>query len=466
MALGWRLAAQPRAKPVAQSAAESRVAVDWLIAGVTVVTMDSALRVYEDGAVAIRGDVIAAVGPAAELEAKYQAVHPLRLSGGILIPGLINGHTHAPMTLFRGLGDDTNLQDWLQKYIFPAEAGNVSPDFVRVGTDLAMAEMIRSGTTTFADMYYFEDDIAGEVKQAGMRGVLGETVLDFPAPDNKTSAQAFAYTRRFLERWRDDGLIRAAVAPHSMYLCSAATLRQAAALAREYHAPLLIHLAETRKEVTDSLHDHRLSPVGYLDSLGVLGPNVAAAHCVWVNAQDIRLLAQRGVGCVYNPSSNWKLASGAAPVAGLRAAGVAVGLGTDGAASNNNLDMLRELDFAAKAQKLATMDPTALPAPQALALATSEGARALHMEKEIGSIEPGKKADLAYLTLDSPHAVPLYNVYSQIVYALEASDVSAVFVGGRPLLLDGRLTTLDESAILARARAYARQVRESTKPQR
>jgi 5-methylthioadenosine/S-adenosylhomocysteine deaminase len=397
------------------------------------------------------------------LESEYQPAHPLNLAGGILIPGLINGHTHAAMTLFRGLGDDTNLQDWLQDYIFPAEAKNVRPDFVRAGTELAMVEMLRGGTTTFADMYYFEDDVAQAVKQVGMRGVLGETLLDVPAPDNKTPAQALEYTRKFLEHWRGDSLIHAAVAPHSIYLCSATTLRAAAALARSYQAPVLIHLSETRKEVSDSLRDHHLSPVAWLDSLGVLGPEVTAAHCVWVNAQDMHLLAQRGAGCVYNPSSNLKLASGSAPVVSLRAAGVAVGLGTDGAASNNNLDMLRELDFAAKLQKLATMDPTALPAPQALALATSEGARALHMEKEIGSIEPGKKADLAYLTLDSAHAVPLYDVYSQIVYALESSDVNTVFVAGRPLLLDGRLTTLDEPAILARARSYAQQVRESTK---
>lgn len=460
LALGWRLGARPAA---AQNAVGSRVPVDWLIAGATVVTMDSAGHVYPNGAVAIRGDAIAAAGPAAALEAEYQPAHALKLPGGILIPGLINGHTHAAMTLFRGLGDDTNLSDWLQNYIFPAEAKNVSPDFVRAGTELAMAEMLRSGTTTFADMYYFEDDVAQTVKQAGMRGVLGETVLDAPAPDNKTPAQALEYSRKFLEHWRGDPLIRAAVAPHSIYLCSAATLRAAAALARSEQAPLLIHLSETRKEVSDSLREHHLSPVAYLDSLGVLGPNVTAAHCVWVNAQDLRLLAERGAGCVYNPSSNLKLASGTAPVVSLLAAGVAVGLGTDGAASNNNLDMLRELDFAAKLQKLATMDPTAMPARQALALATSEGARALHMEKEIGSIEPGKKADLAYLTLDSAHAVPLYDVYSQIVYALESSDVNTVFVGGRPLLLDGRLTTLDEPAIIARARSYARQVRESTR---
>jgi 5-methylthioadenosine/S-adenosylhomocysteine deaminase len=465
-ALGWWLAAGGGAatrSSAAAQAAVSRAPVDWLISGPTVVTMDAARHVYHDGAVAIRGDRIVAVGPAAEIDAKYHAAHQLKRTDGILLPGLINGHTHAAMTLFRGLGDDENLQDWLQHYIFPAEAKNVSPAFVRAGTQLALAEMIRSGTTTFADMYYFEDDIAQVTKQAGERAVLGETVIDFPAPDNKTPAQALAYTKKFIEHWRGDSLITPAVAPHAIYTVSAANLRASAALARGEHAPLLIHLAETKKEVDDSLKAHHLTPVAYLNSLGVLGPDMVAAHCVWVNAADMRLLARHGVGCVYNPSSNLKLADGMAPVTKLLAAGVAVGLGTDGAASNNNLDLLRENDFAAKLQKLATMDPTALPAEQALALATSEGARALHMEREVGSIEAGKKADLVFLTLDSPHAVPLYNVYSQIVYALESSDVNTVFVGGRPLLLNRRLTTLDEPAILSRARAYGRRVVESLK---
>ncbi|MDE3138182.1 MAG: amidohydrolase [Acidobacteriota bacterium] len=439
--------------------------VDWLITGPIVVTMDPARDVIHDGAVATRGDTIVAVGTALALTAKYKPEHHLVLLDGVLIPGLINGHTHAAMTLFRGLGDDENLQDWLQKYIFPAEARNVSPAFVRAGTRLALMEMIESGTTTFADMYYFENDVAVVTKAAGERAVLGETVIGFPVPDNKTPAQAFAYIRKFVKLWKGDSLITPAVAPHAIYTVPAADLRESGELSRSLGVPLLIHVAETKKEVDDSQREHHMSPVAYLNSLGVLAPNVTAAHCVWVDAADLQLLAEHDVGCVYNPSSNLKLADGMAPVTKWIAAGVPSGLGTDGAASNNNLDMMREINLAAGLQKLATMDPTALPAEQALALATIDGARALHMQKEIGSIEVGKKADLAFLTLDSAHGVPLYNIYSQIVYALESRDVQDVFVGGKPLLLFGKLTTLDGPAIIAQARLYGRQVLESLKPQ-
>jgi 5-methylthioadenosine/S-adenosylhomocysteine deaminase len=459
---------RPTAGTAATVAAKTATAlepVDWLITGPIVVTMDPARHVIHDGAVAIRGDTIVGVGTAAALAAKFKPAHPLALRDGVLLPGLINGHTHAAMTLFRGLGDDENLQDWLQKYIFPAEARNVRPAFVRAGTRLGLIEMIESGTTTFADMYYFENDVAEVTKQAGERGVLGETVIGFPAPDNKTPAQSFAYIRKFVARWKGDSLITPAVAPHAIYTVPAADLRESGELSRSLGVPLLIHVAETKKEVDDSLREHHMTPVAYLDSLGVLAPNVTAAHCVWVDAADLKLLAEHDVGCVYNPSSNLKLADGMAPVTKWIAAGVPSGLGTDGAASNNNLDMMREINFAAVLQKLATMDPTAMPAEQALALATIDGARALHMQKEIGSIEVGKKADLVFLTLDSAHAVPLYNIYSQVVYALESSDVRTVFVGGKPLMLNGRLTTLDAPAIMARAREYGRQVLESLKPQ-
>jgi 5-methylthioadenosine/S-adenosylhomocysteine deaminase len=438
--------------------------VDWLIAGPIVVTMDPDRRVIHDGAVAIRGDTIVAVGKAATLEAKYKPEHPLELRDGILIPGLINGHTHAAMTLFRGLGDDQNLQDWLHKYIFPAEARNVTPAFVREGTRLALVEMIRSGTTTFADMYYFENDVAEVTEEAGERGVLGETVIGFPAPDNKTPADAFAYIRKFVARWKGNALITPAVAPHAIYTVPGPDLKESGELSRQLGVPLLIHLAETKTELDNSLSEHHLTPVGYLNSLHVLAPNMTAAHCVWVDAADMRLLARHDVGCVYCPSSNLKLADGMAPVTKLIAAGVPVGLGTDGAASNNNLDLMREIDFAAKLQKLATMNPTAMPAEEALALATIDGARALHMQNEIGSIEVRKKADLTFLSLDSAHAVPLYNVYSQIVYALESSDVKDVFVGGKPLMLNGKLLTLDEAAIIAKAREYGKQVLQSLEP--
>jgi len=322
--------------------------------------------------------------------------------------------------------------------------------------------MIRGGTTTYADMYYFEDAIARETKAAGIRGVLGETILDFPTPDHKTSEEALAATEIYLKRWKGDPLIRAAVAPHAIYTCSEKTLRDSAALARRYGAPILIHVSETKRELEDSRSKHNLSPVGFLNKIGFLGPDVLAAHCIWVDADDIAALAARQVGCVHNPSSNMMLASGVAPVVSMLRAGVRVGLGTDGpAGSNNDLDLMEEMDLAAKLQKVTRMDPRALSAEQALALATIDGARALHLESEIGSLEPGKKADLIVVGLDAAHAVPLYQVYSQIVYALKASDVETVVVAGRVVMAHRRVLTLNEAEVIARAREYGEEVKRS-----
>jgi len=436
--------------------------VDLLVAGGTVVTMDAQRRVLEDGAVAIRGDTIVAVGPRAELEARFLPSQRIEARGKLILPGLINGHTHAPMTLLRGLADDVTLKEWLEKYIFPAEARNVTEDFVTWGTRLAALEMIQGGTTTYADMYYFEDAVARETKAAGMRAVLGETILDFPAPDNKTPAQALAYAESFLKRWKGDPLIRPAVAPHSTYTDSEQTLKQAAALARRYAAPILIHLSEARFDVEQSRAQHGVSPVVYLENIGVLGPDVLAAHCIWVDAGDISLLAKREVGCVHNPSSNMMLASGVAPVVDLRTAGVRLGLGTDGpAGSNNDLDLMEEMDLAAKLQKITRTDPRALTAEQALEMATIGGAMALHMEAEIGSLEEGKKADLIILGMGAPHAVPLYHVYSQIVYSLKASDVETVIIAGRMVMQNRRVLTLDEARVVAKAREYGAQVKRS-----
>lgn len=436
--------------------------VDLLISGGTVVTMDAQRRVIEDGAVAVRGDAIVAVGTRAALDAGYMAQRRIDARGKLVMPGLVNGHTHAAMTLLRGIADDMNLQDWLTKFIFPAEARNVSEDFVTAGTRLGALEMIRGGTTTYVDMYYFEDAVARATKAAGMRGVLGETLLDFPAPDNKTVAAGLAYTQSFLQRWKGDPLIRAAAAPHSMYLASEATLRSAASLARRFQAPILIHVAETKKEVDDSRTKNDASPVAYLDRIGLLGPDVIAAHCVWVDAADIALLAKKNVGCVHNPSSNMMLASGVAPVGEMLAAHLALGLGTDGpAGSNNDLDLMEEMDLAAKLQKVWRKDPQALGALQSLEMGTILGARAIHLEKEIGSLEARKKADLIVLDLDAPHAVPLYNLYSQIVYALKASDVRTVVIAGRIVMENRKVLMLDEAAIRAQAQRYAEQVKKS-----
>jgi 5-methylthioadenosine/S-adenosylhomocysteine deaminase len=437
------------------------VSVDLLVKGATIVTMDAERHVIENGFIAVRGDQIIAIGQnAAEAFPKgLMAKETVDASGKLILPGLINGHTHIPMVLLRGLKDDVTLDDWLHKYIFPAEAKNVTEDFVRWGSRLALAEMIRSGTTTYADMYYFEDAEAEEAKAAGVRGFLGETWIDFPAPDNKSEAEMAAYTEKFLKKWQGDPLIHAAVAPHSIYTCSEKTLHDAAALARKYRAPILIHVSEMRKEYVDSIEKNGATPVQYLERIELLGPDVLAAHCIWVDYTDMKILAERQVGCVHNPSSNMMLASGVAPVVDERAAGMRVGLGTDGpAGSNNDLNMMEEMDLAAKLQKTYRVDPRALGAKGALEMATIEGARALHMEKEIGSLETGKKADFVILNLHVPNAVPMFDVYSQIVYALKASEVETVVVGGKTLLKNGNLLTVDEAAAIAKAKEYGKKV--------
>src|SRR3977135_2290607 len=446
----------------AQNAKKEKV--DMLVAGGTVVTMNAERRIIEDGAVAVNGDAIVAVGSRANMEAKYVAAQSINAGGKLVLPGFINGHTHVPMTLLRGLRDDVTLGEWLRKYIFPAEAKNVTEEFVRWGTRLAAAEQIRGGVTTFADMYYFEDAIAEETKAAGMRGVLGETVLDFPAPDNKSNSAMLEYTEKFLKRWQGDALIHAAVAPHSIYTCSQKTLQDAAALARKYGAPILIHVAEMKKELDDSRAKNGTTPVQYLDKIGILGPDVVAAHCIFVDDTDRKLLAEKQVGCVHNPSSNMMLASGVAPVVEERAAGVAVGLGTDGpAGSNNDLDLMEEMDLAAKLQKITKMDPQALGAKAVVEMATIEGARALHMEKEIGSLEAGKKADLVLIGLDAPNAVPMYDIYAQLAYALKGSDVETVIIGGRVVMRDKKLLTVDEPAVIAKAKEFKNKIEASLK---
>ena len=436
--------------------------VDLIVSGGTVITMDGARAIYQDGSVAVRGDSIVAVGPSADIQAKYRASQTIDAHDHLVLPGFINGHTHVPMTLFRGLHDDVTLNEWLYKYIFPAEAKNVNEQFVRWGTRLAAAEQIRAGVTTFADMYYFEDAIAEETKAAGMRGVLGETFIDFPAPDNKSEAEMLAYTEKFLKRWQGDPLIHAAPAPHSIYTCSKKTLQDSAELARKYHAPILIHVAEMKKERDDSLKQNGMSPVAYLDSIGVLGPDIVAAHCIFVDEADRKLLAEKHVGCVHNPSSNMMIASGVAPVPEMRAAGVAVGLGTDGpAGSNNDLDLMEEIDLAAKLAKISKMDPLALNAKSVVEMATIDGARALHLEKEVGSLEQGKKADVVLISLNEPNAVPIYDIYAQIAYSLKGSDVDTVVIGGRVVMRDHKLLTIDEPQVLEKAREYGKSVKAS-----
>ena len=440
-------------------AAES---ADWIWTGRYVVTMDPQRRVIENGAIAIRGERILAAGPKSEIEQRFQARQRLDRPDAILAPGLIDTHTHAAMSLFRGIADDLRLQEWLEHYIFPAEARNVTPEFVRWGTRLGVLEMLLSGTTTYTDMYYFEDVVAEATKEAGMRGVLGETIIGFPSPDARTPQEALAFTDSFLTRFHDDPLIVPAVAPHAIYTNSDETLKACRALANRHGAPLVIHLSETKHENDECLAQRKLTPTQALDALGVFNGRTVAAHAVWVDEADLAILKSRGVGIAHCPSSNMKLASGVAPVTRMLALDMAVGLGPDGpAGSNNDLNMFEEMDLAAKLQKVITGDPRNLPAEAAVEMATIRGARALGMEKEIGSLESGKRADLISIRLDRPNAVPLYNVYSQIVYALKGSDVEDVMVNGKLLVKDAQALTLNAAQIEAKAREYRVQVQKS-----
>src|SRR3954454_13356514 len=435
---------------------------DWIWSARYVITEDAQHRVIPSGAVAIRGERIVGVGSRAEIDAKFQAKQRLDRPDAILAPGLINTHTHAAMSLFRGIADDMRLQDWLEKFIFPAEAKNVSADFVRWGTRLGAMEMLLGGTTTFTDMYYFEDVVDEATKEAGMRGVLGGAILGFPVADNKTPAEALASTEKFLTRFRNDPLVVAAVAPHALYTNSDETLKASRALANKYNAPLVIHLSETKKENDDAIAQRKMSPTKVLDSLGVWNGRSVAAHAVWVDEADLAILKARGVGVAHCPSSNMKLASGVAPVTRMLALDLKVGLGPDGpAGSNNDFNLFEEMDLAAKLQKVTTMNPQALPARAALEMATIRGARALGMEKEIGSLETGKRADLIMVRIDRPHAQPLYDPVSQMVYALKGSDVRDVMVNGKPVVRDAKILTLNEAQVLAKAAEYRAKVSAS-----
>jgi 5-methylthioadenosine/S-adenosylhomocysteine deaminase len=437
--------------------------VALLLTNAIIVTMNPAGEVLRNGGIAIDGTDIVAAGAAADMAARFRGKETIDAAGQIVLPGLINTHTHAPMVLYRGLADDLALADWLEKYIFPAEAKTVSPAFVRAGTRLAALEMIQSGTTTYADMYYFEEEIGKETKAAGLRGVLGQTVIQFPVADANTPADGLARAEAFIKTFKGDSLITPAVAPHAMYTLDAVSLRSARELSRRYGVPTLIHVAETEGEVTDSQKQHKLSPIGYLDSLGFLGPGVLAAHGVWVTEPEIALLQARGVGVSHNPESNMKLASGTAPVVAYLRANVAIGLGTDGAASNNDLDMFEAMRTASFLQKLETRDPRAVGARTALEMATIRGARALGMESRIGSLEAGKRADLIIVGMTGARQTPMYDPVSHLVYVARGDDVRTTIVNGRVLMRDRKVLTLNEAEVLRDARAWVDKVRTAVR---
>ena len=432
--------------------------VSLLVANGIVVTVDGSNRILNPGSVAVDGGNIVAVDTSENIRRQFRARETIDAAGQVVMPGLVNTHTHAPMVLFRGLADDLALEQWLTKYIFPAESKTVSPDFVRAGTRLAALEMIESGTTTFTDMYYFEEEIAKETKAAGLRGVLGETVIQFPVADAKTPAEGLARTEAFIKAFENDALITPAVAPHAIYTNDTPTLKAARELSVRYHVPTLIHVAETQAETMTARERGFPTVVSYLESLGFLGPGVVAAHAVWVNDADMALLKTRGVGVSHNPESNMKLASGIAPVKAYLAADVAVGLGTDGAASNNDLDMFEAMRTASFLAKVATSDPTAVSASTALRMATIGGARVLGMEKQIGSLEPGKRADLIIVSMSAARQSPMYDPVSHLVYVTRGDDVQTTIVNGKVLMRNKRVLTLDRAAVLRESKSWAAKV--------
>jgi 5-methylthioadenosine/S-adenosylhomocysteine deaminase len=441
--------------------ARQPTAVSLVITNGIVITVDGSRRILNPGAVAVNGASIVAVDTPAAIASRYKAAQTIDATGKVVMPGLINTHTHAAMVMFRGLGNDLALMDWLQKYIFPAEAKTVSPEFVRIGTQLAVLEMIQSGTTTFADMYYFEEEVATVTRAAGMRGVLGQTVIEFPVPDAKTPADALKRTEAFAKQFDHDELITPSIAPHSVYTLDARTLSAVSALAKRLMIPIQIHLAETSAEIGMSQERHKMRPVAILDSLNFWAPTTLGAHGVWINADEIAVLRRHNVGISNNPESNMKLASGTAPVMQYRKAGVSVGVGTDGAASNNDLDMFEAMRQAAFQQKLVTMDPTAITAADALEMATLGGARALGRPQHLGSIEAGKLADLIIVGMLKPRQQPLFDPVAQIVYTTRGDDVETTIVNGKVLMRDRKMLTMDEATVLREARTAADLVRKA-----
>jgi 5-methylthioadenosine/S-adenosylhomocysteine deaminase len=434
-----------------------------LLVNALVLTMDEEMHQYEPGAVAISGDSLLAVGPEADVRKAYSAAQIIDCGGKVLMPGLVNAHTHVPMTLLRGLADDLRLDVWLMGYMMPVEREFVSPDFVRLGTQLACAELIRSGVTCFADMYYFEEDVAKATAEAGLRAVCSQTVLKFPTPDAASYEDSLAAARDFIQRWKGHALITPSVAPHAPYTCTPEILRATAQLAVEFDVPLHTHLAETFLEVENMRRENGMPVVPYVKKQGLFDAKVLAAHCVHIDEGEMRTLMHAGAGVAHNPSSNLKLASGFAPVQKMLEVGLNVGIGTDGAASNNDLDMFEEIRLAAFIAKAVSNDPTVVPAATALTMATRLGARALHLGSVTGSLEPGKRADLILVDISPLHNSPRFrrdreNPYAQLVYSGKATDVSDVMVNGKWLMQARKLLSFNETELVTAANEYARKI--------
>lgn len=432
---------------------------DYLIAADYILTMDDSFTVITDGALAVKGTDILDVGKYEEISRVYRAEKIVREKHKVIFPGLINTHTHAAMVYFRGIADDLPLQEWLKEHIWPAENKWLSPEFIADSIELACLEMLKGGVTVYNDMYFFENAAAHSTKKIGMRAVLGCGILDFPTRSGNSADEYLAHAESFIRDWKGDELIVPCIAPHALYTCGPETLQKAKAMALQYRVPLHIHLSETKWEVEEVKMRYRMKPVHYLESLGFLDETVLAAHCIWLDDDEIEILAQSKAAVSHCMESNLKLASGFAPVVTMLMSGLKVTFGTDGAASNNDLNILSEMSTTAKVHKALSENPTALDARTVLLMATRWGAEALGLGNTIGSLQKGKRADFVSLNLNKPHLTPLYDISSHIVYSAMASDVDSVMVNGRYVVESGRLVTADEEEILAKAREWAEKIR-------
>ncbi len=430
---------------------------DLIIQNGTLLTMDPENRVIEDGMLCISGDTIAYAGD--HSSEFLEAQKTIDAKGGLILPGLINGHTHAAMSLFKGLADDLPLMQWLNGYIFPVEK-NMDADFIYTGTLLACAEMILSGTTTFCDMYLFEDQVAEAALEAGLRALVGEVLYDFPSPNYGDLENGFIYTEHLINKWKDNPLVSIAVEPHALFTCSPDLLIRANDMALKHQTPLIIHFAETLAEVEEIKERYGRTPLEHLEALDIAGPHVIADHAVHLDPMDIEKMADHGIQVIHNPESNMKLSSGIAPVPQMIARGITVGVGTDGCASNNNMDLFTEMDMAAKLHKVQAMDPTVMDALTVLRMATIEGARALGLSHITGSLETGKKADIIVIDTNKPHLTPMYNPYSHLVYAARGQDVQHSIINGRLIMENRQLKSIDLEAVMARSKAKAADVKK------
>ena len=453
---------QDVARPTQTATDNADDRIDLIIMGDYVVSMDDSSTVYEEGAVAIDEGLILAVGTAAEINAEYSAIETLAGEHRIVMPGLVNGHSHAAMTLLRGVADDLALMDWLSNYIFPAEVQFVDAEFVRIGTELACWEMIRGGTTTFVDMYYFPDTIAEVVESCGMRALISATVIDQRSPDAENAADSIQKGIGFIERWKNrNSRITPIFGPHANYTLNVEQLKAVRAAAIEHGVGISIHMSESPFEVQYSKDTFGMTSVELFESIGFFDGPTIAAHMVWPTRDEIQILAARKVGVIHNPTSNMKLASGISPVTEMLQAGVHIGLGTDGAASNNDLDMWEEMRLAAFLQKIDRMDPVVMSAPTVLRMATSGGAIAIGLGDTIGSIEVGKHADIIQIAFDDVHHVPTYDVISHLVYVNDEQDVVAVVVDGKMLMKDGEILSIDTERVRAEANELAARIQDA-----